>query len=31
MQVMGLKQVLSAPRSRLQRSYVERLVGSIRR
>jgi len=29
--VMGIKQVLSAPRSPWQRAYVERLVGSIRR
>src|ERR1700758_4370797 len=28
---MGIKQVLSAPRSPLQRAYVERLIGSIRR
>ena len=28
---MGIKQVLSAPRSPWQRAYVERLVGSIRR
>jgi transposase InsO family protein len=29
--VMGIKQVLSAPRSPWQRAYVERLIGSIRR
>jgi transposase InsO family protein len=28
---MGVKQVLSAPRSPWQRAYVERLIGSIRR
>ncbi|MDQ1290927.1 MAG: putative transposase, partial [Nitrospirota bacterium] len=28
---MGIKQVLSAPRSQWQRAYVERLIGSIRR
>lgn len=28
---MGIKQVLSAPRSLWQRAYVERLIGSIRR
>jgi putative transposase len=28
---MGVKQVLSAPRSPWQRTYVERLIGSIRR
>ncbi len=28
---MGIKQVLSAPRSPWQRAYVERLIGSIRR
>src|SRR5688572_15399879 len=28
---MGMKQVLSAPRSPWQRAYVERLIGSIRR
>jgi putative transposase len=28
---MGIKQVLSAPRSPWGRSYVERLIGSIRR
>jgi len=28
---MGIKQVLSAPRSRWQRAYAERLIGSIRR
>jgi putative transposase len=30
-EVMGIKQVLSAPRSPWQRAYVERLIGSIRR
>ena len=29
--VMGIKQVLSAPRSPWQRAYIERLIGSIRR
>jgi putative transposase len=29
--VMGIKQVLSAPRSPWQRAYVERFIGSIRR
>src|SRR3954462_2055855 len=29
--VMGIKQVLSAPRSPWKRAYVERLIGSIRR
>jgi transposase InsO family protein len=29
--VMGIKQVLSAPRSPWQRAHVERLIGSIRR
>jgi putative transposase len=29
--VMGIKQVLSTPRSPWQRAYVERLIGSIRR
>jgi putative transposase len=29
--VMGMKQVLSTPRSPWQRAYVERLIGSIRR
>jgi transposase InsO family protein len=29
--VMGIKPVLSAPRSPWQRAYVERLIGSIRR
>lgn len=29
--VMGIKQVLSAPRSPWQRAYVKRLIGSIRR
>jgi putative transposase len=28
---IGIKQVLSAPRSPWQRAYVERLIGSIRR
>jgi putative transposase len=28
---MGMKQVLSAPRSPWQRAYVERVIGSIRR
>jgi len=28
---MGIKQVLSAPRSPWQRAHVERLIGSIRR
>jgi putative transposase len=28
---MGIKQVLSTPRSPWQRAYVERLIGSIRR
>ena len=28
---MGIKQVLSAPRSRWQRAYVERVIGTIRR
>src|SRR5947209_14055445 len=28
---MGIKQVLSAPRSPWQRAYVERLIGSLRR
>ena len=28
---MGMKQVLSAPRSPWQRAYVERLMGGIRR
>jgi putative transposase len=28
---LGIKQVLSAPRSPWQRAYVERLIGSIRR
>ena len=31
MQALGIKQVLSAPRSPWQRAYVERLIGSIRR
>jgi len=30
-QDMGVKEVLSAPRSPWQRAYVERLIGSIRR
>jgi putative transposase len=29
--VMGIEQVLSAPRSPWQRAYVERVIGSIRR
>jgi transposase InsO family protein len=29
--VMGIQQVLSAPRSPWQRAYIERLIGSIRR
>jgi len=28
---MGIKEVLSAPRSPWQRAYVERVIGSIRR
>ena len=28
---MGIREVLSAPRSRWQRAYVERVIGSIRR
>jgi len=28
---MGIKQVVSAPRSRWQRAYVERVIGTIRR
>ena len=28
---MGIKQVLSAPRSPWQRAYVERLIGTLRR
>ena len=28
---MGIKQVLSAPRSPWQRAYVEQLIGTIRR
>ena len=28
---MGIKEVLSAPRSPWQRSYVERVIGTIRR
>lgn len=31
LKTMGIKQVLSAPRSRWQRAYVERVIGSIRR
>src|SRR6266705_1264005 len=31
LEVMGIKEVLSAPRSPWQRAYVERLIGSIRR
>ena len=30
-QAMGIKQVLSAPRSPWHRAYVERLIGTIRR
>jgi len=30
-EVMGIKEVLSAPRSPWQRAYVERIIGSIRR
>jgi putative transposase len=30
-EVMGIKEVLSAPRSPWQRAYVERVIGSIRR
>jgi putative transposase len=30
-EAMGIKQVLSAPRSPWQRAYVERVVGTIRR
>jgi transposase InsO family protein len=30
-QAMGIKQVLSAPRSPWQRAYIERLIGTIRR
>jgi hypothetical protein len=30
-QAMGIKQVLSAPRSPWQRAYVERVIGTIRR
>jgi len=29
--VMGIKEVLSAPRSPWQRAYVERVIGTIRR
>jgi putative transposase len=29
--IMGIKEVLSAPRSPWQRAYVERVIGSIRR
>jgi transposase InsO family protein len=28
---MGIKQVLSAPRSPWQRAYMERVIGTIRR
>jgi transposase InsO family protein len=28
---MGIKQVLSAPRSPWQRAYIERVIGTIRR
>ena len=28
---MGIQEVLSAPRSRWQRAYVERVIGTIRR
>jgi putative transposase len=28
---MGIKQVLSAPRSPWQRAYVERVIGTLRR
>jgi putative transposase len=31
LKAMGLKQVLSAPRSPWQRAYVERVIGTIRR
>ncbi len=31
MKAMGIKHVLSAPRSPWQRAYVERLIGTIRR
>jgi putative transposase len=31
LEVMGIKEVLSAPRSPWQRAYVERVIGSIRR
>jgi transposase InsO family protein len=31
LKVMGIKEVLSAPRSPWQRAYVERVIGSIRR
>src|SRR5205814_6331390 len=31
LQAMGIKQVLSTPRSPWQRAYVERLIGTIRR
>ena len=30
-EVMNIKEVLSAPRSHWQRAYVERVIGSIRR
>jgi len=30
-EVMDIKEVLSAPRSPWQRAYVERMIGSIRR
>jgi transposase InsO family protein len=30
-EVMGIKEVLSAPRSPWQRAYVERVIGSVRR
>ena len=31
LKAMGIKQVLSAPRSPWQRAYVERVIGTIRR
>src|SRR5205823_4803372 len=31
LEVMGIQQVLSAPRSPWQRAYIERVIGSIRR
>jgi transposase InsO family protein len=31
LEVMGIKEILSAPRSPWQRAYVERVIGSIRR